>query len=112
MHETVKIIDLMILMQSCDASLLLATVSDVVSEQTSDRSFGMRNFKYVNTIKAAVEKECPFTVSCADIVALSARDAIALVCLTSHLVYICTSIIISLIKFLTKNANKIFLLFS
>lgn len=85
MHETVKIIDLMILMQSCDASLLLATVSDVVSEQTSDRSFGMRNFKYVNTIKAAVEKECPLTVSCADIVALSARDGIALVCLNSSL---------------------------
>ncbi|KAG5002960.1 hypothetical protein AAZX31_10G048600 [Glycine max] len=64
--------------KSCDASLLLATVSDVVSEQASDRSFGMRNFKYVNTIKAAVEKECPLTVSCADIVALSARDGIAL----------------------------------
>ncbi|KEH42264.1 putative peroxidase [Medicago truncatula] len=63
---------------SCDASLLLATVHGVVSEQTSVRSFGMRNFKYVNTIKAAVEKECPLTVSCADIVALSARDGIAM----------------------------------
>lgn len=38
----------------------------------------MRNFKYVNTIKAAVEEECPLTVSCADIVALSARDGISL----------------------------------
>jgi len=71
-------------MQSCDASFLLATWRGVVSEQTSVRSFGMRNFKYVNTIKAAVEKECPLTVSCADIVALSARDAIAMVCLCHH----------------------------
>jgi len=69
-------------MQSCDASLLLETPrhGTLVSEQTSERSFGMRNFKYVNTIKAAVEEECPLTVSCADIVALSARDGISLVC--------------------------------
>ncbi|TKY52905.1 Peroxidase 21 [Spatholobus suberectus] len=67
------------MVKSCDASLLLDTVRNgVVSEQTSGRSFGMRNFKYVNTIKAAVEEECPLTVSCADIVALSARDGIAL----------------------------------
>ncbi|PNY08470.1 peroxidase 21-like protein [Trifolium pratense] len=66
------------LVKSCDASLLLSTVRGVVSEQTSGRSFGMRNFKYVNTIKAAVEKECPLTVSCADIVALSARDGITM----------------------------------
>ncbi|KAK7345588.1 hypothetical protein VNO77_16194 [Canavalia gladiata] len=66
------------MVKSCDASLLLATARDgvVVSEQASERSFGMRNFKYVNTIKDAVEKECPLTVSCADIVALSARDGI------------------------------------
>lgn len=41
---------------------------------------GMRNFKYINTIKDALEKSCPFTVSCADIVALSARDGVVLVC--------------------------------
>ncbi|KAF7804476.1 peroxidase 21 [Senna tora] len=66
------------MVKSCDASLLLETRDGVVSEQTSSRSFGMRNFKYVNSIKAAVEEECPMTVSCADIVALSARDAIVL----------------------------------
>ncbi|RRT43047.1 hypothetical protein B296_00029384 [Ensete ventricosum] len=46
----------------------------VISEQSADRSFGMRNFKYVATIKEALEKECPATVSCADIIALSARE--------------------------------------
>ncbi|XP_012443332.1 peroxidase 21 [Gossypium raimondii] len=64
------------MVKSCDASLLLRRVKGMESEQESDRSFGMRNFKYINTIKEAVEKECPMTVSCADIVALSARDGI------------------------------------
>ncbi|MBA0746945.1 hypothetical protein Gogos_009417 [Gossypium gossypioides] len=64
------------MVKSCDASLLLRRVKGMESEQESDRSFGMRNFKYINTIKEAVEKECPMTVSCADIVALSATDGI------------------------------------
>ncbi|XP_048225739.1 peroxidase 21 [Ricinus communis] len=66
------------IVKSCDASLLLETVSGIESEKASSRSFGMRNFKYVNTIKQALETECPLTVSCADIVALSARDGIVM----------------------------------
>ena len=54
-------------------------MNGIESEQASERSFGMRNFKYVSTIKEALEKECPLTVSCADIVALSARDGIVMV---------------------------------
>ncbi|XP_051130481.1 peroxidase 21 [Andrographis paniculata] len=61
--------------KSCDASLLL---DGVQSEKTSPKSFGMRNFKYINTIKKALEDECPMTVSCADIVALAARDGAVL----------------------------------
>ncbi|KAL1549453.1 Peroxidase 21 [Salvia divinorum] len=60
--------------KSCDASLLLESASGMESEKATSRSFGMRNFKYIQTIKHALEKECPATVSCADIVALSARD--------------------------------------
>lgn len=41
----------------------------------------MRNFKYVKTIKDSLEQECPMTVSCADIVSLSARDGIVMVCI-------------------------------
>lgn len=66
-------------MQSCDASVLLETANGVESEKLSSRSFGMRNFKYIDTIKRAVESECSKTVSCADIVALSARDGFVLV---------------------------------
>lgn len=68
------------IVESCDASLLLETTTntEIQSEQKSQRSFGMRNFKYVSTIKKALEKACPLTVSCADIVALSARDGIVM----------------------------------
>ncbi|KAE8716999.1 Peroxidase 21 [Hibiscus syriacus] len=65
-------------MQSCDALLLLRTRDGIESEQQSDWSFGMRNFKYVDAIEEALEKECPMTVSCADIVALYARDGIVM----------------------------------
>lgn len=68
-------------MQSCDASILLVNANGIVSELGSDRNFGMRNFKYINTIKSALESECPETVSCADIVALSAREGVIMVTL-------------------------------
>ncbi|KAK7853832.1 peroxidase 21 [Quercus suber] len=50
------------MVKSCDASLLLETVNGIESEQASERSFGMRNFKYVSTIKEALEKKCPLTL--------------------------------------------------
>eukprot|EP00262_Sarcandra_glabra_P006444 TRINITY_DN18755_c0_g1_i1.p1 TRINITY_DN18755_c0_g1~~TRINITY_DN18755_c0_g1_i1.p1 ORF type:complete len:257 (-),score=11.62 TRINITY_DN18755_c0_g1_i1:189-959(-) len=66
------------MVKSCDASLLLETVNNMVSEQRSPKSFGMRNFKYVSTIKNALESACPATVSCADIVTLSAREGVVM----------------------------------
>ncbi|KAK4398948.1 Peroxidase 42 [Sesamum angolense] len=36
----------------------------------------MRNFRYIETIKEALERECPGVVSCSDILVLSARDGI------------------------------------
>ncbi|CAL9057752.1 unnamed protein product [Musa banksii] len=66
------------MVESCDASLLLETTDSLISEQSADRSFGMRNFKYVARIKEALEKECPATVSCADIIALSAREGVVM----------------------------------
>ncbi|KAJ6935132.1 peroxidase 42 [Populus alba x Populus x berolinensis] len=62
--------------QSCDASLLLDSTRRTLSEKETDRSFGLRNFRYLDEIKEAVERECPGVVSCADILVLSARDGI------------------------------------
>ncbi|GAA0150926.1 peroxidase [Lithospermum erythrorhizon] len=62
--------------ESCDASLLLDSTRRILSEKEHDRSFGMRNFRYIETIKEAVERECPGVVSCADILVLSGRDGI------------------------------------
>ncbi|RZC83705.1 hypothetical protein C5167_046479 [Papaver somniferum] len=43
------------MVKSCDASLLLENTKGLESEKMSPRSFGMRNFKYINTIKQAVD---------------------------------------------------------
>ncbi|KAL0398765.1 UNVERIFIED_CONTAM: Peroxidase 42 [Sesamum radiatum] len=65
--------------ESCDASLLLDSTRRMLSEKETDRSFGMRNFRYIETIKEALERECPGVVSCSDILVLSARDGIVAV---------------------------------
>ncbi|KAH0469020.1 hypothetical protein IEQ34_002252 [Dendrobium chrysotoxum] len=62
--------------ESCDTSLLLDSTRKTLSEKETDRSFGMRNFRYLEEIKDAVERECPGVVLCADILVLSARDGI------------------------------------
>ncbi|KAI5063043.1 hypothetical protein GOP47_0021590 [Adiantum capillus-veneris] len=64
--------------KGCDASLLLDSTPGHRGEKESERNFGMRNFKYVNVIKKALEHECPGIVSCADIVVLSGRDGVAM----------------------------------
>ncbi|MCO5557207.1 hypothetical protein L7F22_010767 [Adiantum nelumboides] len=64
--------------QGCDGSLLLDSLPGHAGEKDSDKNFGMRNYKYVNEIKEAIEQVCPGVVSCADILILSGRDGIAM----------------------------------
>ncbi|CAO2830512.1 unnamed protein product [Amaranthus hypochondriacus] len=60
----------------CDASLLLDSSGDIVSEKGSIPNFkSARGYEVIDEIKAAVEKACPHTVSCSDILALAARDS-------------------------------------
>ncbi|CAL5326411.1 peroxidase 72-like [Camellia sinensis] len=62
--------------KGCDASLLLDSSESIVSEKGSNPNRNSaRGFEVLDAIKSALEKECPNTVSCADIVALAARDS-------------------------------------
>ncbi|KAG5048724.1 hypothetical protein JHK85_009827 [Glycine max] len=68
----------MIVLFSCDASLLLDSTRRSLSEKETNKNFELRNFRYIETIKEALERECPRVVSCADILVLSTRDGIEL----------------------------------
>nr|GLL26294.1 basic peroxidase swpb5 [Ipomoea trifida] len=65
--------------QGCDASLLLDSGNGLTSEKNSNPNRNsVRGFNVIDDIKAALEKECPQTVSCADILQLAARDSTVL----------------------------------
>ncbi|KAK3156448.1 hypothetical protein QOZ80_2AG0107430 [Eleusine coracana subsp. coracana] len=66
----------------CDASVLLDDTS-TTSTTGGEKSAGpnansLRGYEIIDAVKAAVEASCPATVSCADALALAARDAVAL----------------------------------
>ena len=44
----------------------------------SRKNFGVRKRESIGFIKSVVEDHCPGTVSCADIIVMAARDAVAL----------------------------------
>ncbi|KAJ0669240.1 putative peroxidase [Helianthus annuus] len=58
--------------QGCDASLLLEGAG---SEKASPANDGVLGYEVIDAVKAAVERVCPGVVSCADILAVAARDA-------------------------------------
>ncbi|KAK6228713.1 hypothetical protein QUC31_005850 [Theobroma cacao] len=66
----------------CDGSLLLDDTATFIGEKTAaPNNNSVRGFYVVDDIKAKVEKACPGVVSCADILAIAARDSTAMVSL-------------------------------
>lgn len=65
-------------MQGCDASILVDPGEEnLLSEMRSRKNFGIRHRESVSMLKSMVEAKCPQQVSCADILILAARDAVA-----------------------------------
>ncbi|OMO73063.1 Plant peroxidase [Corchorus olitorius] len=72
-------VSLVLFLQGCDGSLLLDDTPNMLGEKLSLSNIdSLRSFEVVDEIKEALEKACPGTVSCADIVIMAARDAVAL----------------------------------
>ncbi|CAL4901495.1 unnamed protein product [Urochloa decumbens] len=62
--------------RGCDGSVLLDSTPNNTAEKDSKPNQTLRGFGFIERVKAAVEAACPDTVSCADILALMARDAV------------------------------------
>ncbi|KAM3228603.1 hypothetical protein ACQJBY_059936 [Aegilops geniculata] len=63
--------------QGCDASVLLADTANFTGEQTAFPNVNsIRGLDVIDGIKAQVEAICAQTVSCADVLAVAARDSI------------------------------------
>eukprot|EP01018_Ginkgo_biloba_P003017 Gb_18537 [translate_table: standard] len=62
----------------CDASILLDSYKGRQSEKMAPQNAGLSGFTLIDNIKTVLEDKCPGIVSCADIIALATRDAVAL----------------------------------
>ncbi|RVX11590.1 Lignin-forming anionic peroxidase [Vitis vinifera] len=62
--------------QGCDASILLDDSSSIQSEKNAPNNLNSaRGYEVIHDVKSQVESICPGIVSCADILAVAARDA-------------------------------------
>ncbi|WVY98403.1 hypothetical protein V8G54_030554 [Vigna mungo] len=63
--------------RGCDASVLLNSTANNTAERDAIPNLSLAGFDVIDAIKSEVEAKCPNIVSCADILALAARDAVS-----------------------------------
>lgn len=66
-------------MKGCDGSVLLDSKGKNTAEKDGPPNISLHAFYVIDNAKKAIESVCPSVVSCADILALAARDAVVLV---------------------------------
>ncbi|KAK1682220.1 hypothetical protein QYE76_043068 [Lolium multiflorum] len=61
--------------RGCDASIMINS-NNGTAEKNADPNLTLRGYEVIEAIKVKVEAACPLVVSCADIMAMAARDAV------------------------------------